>query len=132
MHCSFRNICIIYVGFQFFQLNGLVLGSWIFSDDSELPAPVVLPYSMENPILFWLTWLHQGSVGSLCLFIHGGVDTLFVGFLIYVLRQQEILKHRLRNLFEYYNSKHEKLDNEIKIQHEKIKECVEDHQKIYR
>ena len=129
----FRNTFVAYISSLVITVSLLCLVPLLISDTFELPVPAALPYSTENnPWLFWITYAHHAWSGFSYLCIHGGVDNLFVGLLLLIRRQQEILKYRLRNLTKLCTFNCGNLKREIKIQHKIIKYCIYDHEKIHK
>ena len=104
----------------------------IIKENLELPIASELPYSIDNLLLFWVTYLLQVSVGIINILVQQGVDGLFIGFMILVVFKQEVLKYRLRNIAAprnlKFNSRKEKIDYEHRI----FKQCLRDHELIYR
>ena len=98
------------------------------SKEVGLPAPVILPYSIGNPTIFWATYVYQFITGYTFTVIHVVTDTTFFGLLLLIKRHQEILKSRLRNLMGFSN-----LHQFAKVNAEKqIKQIIVDHQHIFR
>lgn len=94
-----------------------------------LPVDAWYPYSIENPYWFWITYLHQVILGSSAVCAHVSIDTLFVGLLLKMSCQIDVLKHRLRNLtkscdegmkFKCLNTLQKKLICQSIYHHERI------------
>lgn len=97
----------------------------------QLPVNVALPFSTENSKKkFLMAYAYElvGAVLAACVLIC--VDNLFVGFLLLIRHQQEILKYRLKNISWNLNSNRTR--NTIIIQHRSIKQCINSHNRIYR
>lgn len=98
----------------------------------ELPLEVVLPYSTEDTMNFWLTYLHQGIVGFGVTSVHTAVDNLFGGLLMLIKCQQDVLKYRLEHLTILCNFNVESIEQKITIEHQYIKRCIKFHNRIYQ
>ena len=98
----------------------------------RLPINVVLPYSVQNSTFkFGITYAWQ-MVGTSAV-VHGHLvaDNLFVSFLLLIRRQQEILKYRLQNITVSCNSNLSGARS-IMVHNQLIKQCIKDHELIYR
>ena len=64
----------------------------------SLPFKIWLPFDNSQDKIFWITYIPNafGLLGVSCIAI--GNDTLFIGFLISVGEQLDLLHHRLVNL----------------------------------
>ena len=98
----------------------------------KLPVQVILPYSVENSILFWATFLQECICGFAVSVTHLSVDNTFFGLLLIIKRHQEVLKHRIQNLVSFSMSCESKSGQQkVNVEHE-LKKIIKDHQHIYR
>ena len=104
----------------------------IIKETIELPIPSGLPFPNDNLLLFWLTYLLQLSIGIVNILVQAGVDNLFIGFMILVVYKQEVLKYRLRNITAPRNFKFDSRKEKIDYEHRMLKQCIRDHEIIYR
>ena len=97
-----------------------------------LPIPVALPYSVENPIIFWPTFVRQCITGFAVAASHLSVDNTFFGLLLLIKREQEVLKYLIRRLETYFTTFDSKSGpQKVIVQHE-LKRIIKDHQRMYR
>lgn len=103
--------------------------------DIKFPAPAWYPYDTNQPIYFWLTYIQQMFVGGATISMHIGADTMLSGLMLQSCIQLKLLKHRLKNFFQHYESVKDRLhlfpmkrDLEITL----IKQYIYDHQFVYR
>ena len=100
--------------------------------EARVPLNVALPYSVQNSKFnFCVTYAHQIVAVYAAACGHIVSDNLFVGFLLLIRRQQEILKYRLQNITVSYNLNLSRAQRII-VHHRFIKQCIEDHDLIYR
>ena len=114
------------------SLSFFVITPILLTGNLDLPMPVSLPYSVENSVIFWTTYLYQATTAFIVCSVHVAVDSTFSGLLLLIKRHQEILKFRLQNLTTFSNgsefkSRHRKLNAE-----HSIKQIIKDHERIYR
>ena len=83
-------------------LNLCIITPIIVTKNLSLPVPVALPYSVENSIIFWATYLQQSIVGFTLAAVHISVDGTFFGLLLLIKRHQEVLKYRIQHLRLYW------------------------------
>ena len=74
--------------------------------------------------------MHEYFIGSLNGVENLVADNLFIGFLILIRRQQEILKYRLQKV-AFYSMNSCRTQKEVMIEHESIKQCIKWHNSIY-
>ena len=99
----------------------------------ELPSNLALLYSIEKSrSIFWLTVLHENFCGFLAGCENIVADNLFVGFLLLIRRQQEILKYRLQNMVVFCKRISCNAQEAVIIEHKLIKHCIRHHDRIYR
>ena len=99
----------------------------VISKNVAFPTPVTLPYSVENPTIFWATYIYQIITIYTFVAIHVGTDITFFGLLLLVKRHQEMLKFRLQSLTKFSGL----FDQNVNAEKE-IKQIIIDHQRIYR
>ena len=104
----------------------------IIQETLELPIPSWLPYSIDDLLVFWPSYLLQVSVGTMNILVQAGVDNLFIGFMILVMYKQEVLKYRLRNITAPRNFKFDSRKEKTDYEHRMLKQCIRDHELIYR
>ena len=113
-------------------LSIMILTPLIVAENLTMPYPVAIPYSVENSVSFWLTFLYLSATGFTVGVVHISVDGTFFGLLMIMMRHQEILKYRIRHLTNFSRG------SEFKIAHKKgnaehqLKKIVQDHELIYR
>lgn len=68
------------------------------SNKRNLPYKTWLPYSIENPSNYWLSYVHQ-VVGLLCCgSVSLATDNIVTGFMLQASTQFDILQHRFQIL----------------------------------
>ena len=113
-------------------LSFCIIAPIVVTKEFTLPVQVVLPYSVENSILFWATFLQQCIYGFAISVTHLSVDNTFFGLLLIIKRHQEVLKHRIQNLVSFSMSCESKSrQQKLNVEHE-LKKIIKDHQHIYR
>jgi hypothetical protein len=105
--------------------------------DSQLQLPTLAsyPYSLDVPLYFWLSYVHQMYVGGAIISMHIGSDTMHSGFLIQLCTQLRLLKCRLQNFYQVsLNVKMPPHGSSMyaKMEEIMIKQCIEDHKFVYR
>ena len=73
-----------------------------------LPVNLWTPYSIEDKCLFVLTYLQHILTGSFIVWSTIAIDTLFIGVLLILSSQIDILKYRLGKFNKCYSSKSER------------------------
>ena len=103
-------------------------------ESSSVPLPVDAwyPYSIEKPKWFWITYLHQVILGSSAVCSHIGIDTLFVGLLLKVLCQINVLKYRLHNVTNVCEDHFKSVEHLQDVERKTLIKCIRDHERIYR
>ncbi|XP_011503365.1 PREDICTED: odorant receptor 94a-like [Ceratosolen solmsi marchali] len=100
----------------------------------NLPFVAWYPYKIDNPLSFWLTYCHQIISGATLSCMHLSTDTLFVGFLLHMNCQINILIVRLKdfgNESAIGNDSQSEIHNEVMMKMTMAK-LVREHQRIYR
>ncbi|OXU25582.1 hypothetical protein TSAR_001225 [Trichomalopsis sarcophagae] len=111
-----RKVTIIYSASMagIFALNAIAPALSQPDSTMQLPVDAWYPYSIQKSLNFWLTYFHQIILGSSLICVHIGIDTLFVGLLLKLVCQINILRYRLQSLttlcsenyknFEHFNA----------------------------
>ena len=113
-------------------LSFCIIAPIVVTKEFTLPVQVVLPYSVENSILFWATFLQQCICASALSATHLSVDDTFFGLLLLIKRHQEVLKYRIQNLVSFSTSCESKSGQQKVNAEHQLKKIIEDHQRIYR
>lgn len=96
-------------------------------ESRELPYKVLLPYSLSNPLAYWLTYAHHSVAVVFFTAITITNDAVITGFMLQLTGQLEMLQHRfeeLPNNFAKANTKTHKI--------QLLRECVQHHVHIYQ
>ncbi|XP_058802895.1 putative odorant receptor 92a isoform X2 [Phymastichus coffea] len=91
-----------------------------------LPYPVLLPYSLANPINYWLSYAHQAITAFYLGHIGITSDLIATGFMWQLCGQLEVLKHRLQEL----PGKIAEI-SQVEVEKQLLKECVHHHVHLY-
>ena len=106
----------------------------IFEDSVGIPLPVKAwyPYSIENTYLFWCTYIQQFILGATNVLTHVSIDTLFIGILLKILCQIEILSYRIQNLNKIRRANFENANYIKNIETKNIASIFYNHELINR
>lgn len=97
---------------------------------TTLPVPAWLPYSLENRIIFALSYLHQSIGIFMSVSITVAMESLALTTMLQMCGQLEIIMHRINELPELAKKNYIKTD----IYHREIeitKQCIKHHLYVY-
>lgn len=100
--------------------------------NESMPVDALYFYDIKNWCYYWLTYFHQVILGGSVICAHIGIDTLFVGLVLKLSCQIDLLKCRLRKVSEICGAKDTYSEDYKFIQRKMLFKCIEHHQMIYR
>ncbi|XP_063913043.1 odorant receptor Or1-like [Zophobas morio] len=110
----------------------------LFQKVRRLPIDVWLPYDLQNPVLYFLSYTFLLAVGMYLGFVGQMMGPLIGGLAYHATCQLKILKHNLRNLIQYSehysNAEFESVFGRVKrsiIQHNKILKFISDFENCF-
>lgn len=126
----------------FFYTNSVTTFIYIFSPiyfclqgQFRLPAKVWYPYNENDSNLFWLSYVQIVILLYYGAYLQFSIELIFIGLLIQVRTQLELLNHRVRQFVKNKTlSRHRNLigPDVEKVEIILLKELIRDQRDIYR